>query len=122
MLRIFLTDIKVMEKLKEHESKSTVLPSSSPPLLSNLNEENGFLAHPELKNSGDFSRFENNDELKLNIQKRTLPRAAFAISLEYMYDFDDKGVFYYIGTKGYAEAWSNPAARGLHPLFIVTIS
>jgi len=41
-----------------------------------------------------------------------MPRAEYAISLEYTTDFDDKGVFYHIGTKGATEPWSNPAARG----------
>eukprot|EP00027_Filamoeba_sp_ATCC50430_P014998 CAMPEP_0168573390 /NCGR_PEP_ID=MMETSP0413-20121227/18504_1 /TAXON_ID=136452 /ORGANISM="Filamoeba nolandi, Strain NC-AS-23-1" /LENGTH=485 /DNA_ID=CAMNT_0008606627 /DNA_START=66 /DNA_END=1523 /DNA_ORIENTATION=- len=43
---------------------------------------------------------------------RMVPRAAYAISLEYTADYDDKGVFHYIGTKGGSEAWSNPATRG----------
>lgn len=43
--------------------------------------------------------------------KRRRPRHAYAISLEYEYDFDTRGVFYYVGTKGWAESWTNPAAR-----------
>jgi hypothetical protein len=35
-----------------------------------------------------------------SVLSRLQPRAAYSISLEYTHDMDDKGVFYYIGTKG----------------------
>nr|XP_020429188.1 hypothetical protein PPL_09812 [Heterostelium album PN500]EFA77059.1 hypothetical protein PPL_09812 [Heterostelium album PN500] len=41
---------------------------------------------------------------------RRTPRAPFAISLEYNNEM--KGVFYYIGTNGLKDEWSNPANRG----------
>jgi hypothetical protein len=40
------------------------------------------------------------------------PRAAYAISLEYHSDFDEHGLFYYIGTNAGKEEWSNPGMRG----------
>jgi len=43
---------------------------------------------------------------------RLVPRAAYAISMEYTNDFDDNGVFSYIGSKGNTETWTNPASRG----------
>eukprot|EP01133_Synstelium_polycarpum_P005727 gene5727-6624_t len=51
-------------------------------------------------------------ELDSLAQMRRTPRAAYAISLEYNSLFDACGVFYYIGTNGYKEDWSNPAHRG----------
>lgn len=43
---------------------------------------------------------------------RMTPRAAYAISLEYQHDFDEHGLFYYIGTNAGKEEWSNPGMRG----------
>lgn len=43
---------------------------------------------------------------------RMAPRAAYAISLEYHNDFDEHGLFYYIGTNAGKEEWSNPGMRG----------
>jgi len=50
------------------------------------------------------------EEMPQNI--RMAPRAAYAISLEYHSDFDEHGLFYYIGTNAGKEEWSNPGIRG----------
>jgi len=50
--------------------------------------------------------------LTIRWEWRTIPRQAYSISLEYSSDFDDKGVFYHIGTKGHTDNWTNPALRG----------
>jgi len=43
--------------------------------------------------------------------KRATPRALYATELEYSIDFDNKGVFYYVGTDGYKDHWENPALK-----------
>eukprot|EP01112_Ceratiomyxa_fruticulosa_P021039 TRINITY_DN7323_c0_g1_i1.p1 TRINITY_DN7323_c0_g1~~TRINITY_DN7323_c0_g1_i1.p1 ORF type:complete len:585 (-),score=125.19 TRINITY_DN7323_c0_g1_i1:96-1850(-) len=44
--------------------------------------------------------------------RRLIPRAQYAVSLQYTSDFDDQGLFYYIGTNGGIEEWSNPFLKG----------
>lgn len=57
------------------------------------------------------SRYSSSGEL-ITHPNRLAPRAAYAISLEYHSDFDEHGLFYYIGTNGGREEWSNPGIRG----------
>jgi hypothetical protein len=58
------------------------------------------------------SKRDTTDETHPPQNPRLQPRAAYAISLEYHSDFDEHGLFYYIGTNGFKEEWSNPGIRG----------
>jgi len=66
------------------------------------------LKHYEVPSSKVDKR--DTDDIPQNL--RLAPRAAYAISLEYHSDFDEHGLFYYIGTNGGREEWSNPGIRG----------
>ncbi|KAH3761856.1 E3 ubiquitin-protein ligase HECTD1 [Pelomyxa schiedti] len=45
-----------------------------------------------------------------SLPSRIAPRPAFARIFEYSYDFDKRGVLYYLATNGCVDEWRNPAA------------
>eukprot|EP01113_Clastostelium_recurvatum_P049604 TRINITY_DN9217_c0_g1_i3.p1 TRINITY_DN9217_c0_g1~~TRINITY_DN9217_c0_g1_i3.p1 ORF type:complete len:565 (-),score=134.25 TRINITY_DN9217_c0_g1_i3:31-1695(-) len=69
---------------------------------------------PKTPNRSSSSVFDDTEEGEGegSINRRLVPRAQYAISLQYTSDFDDRGVFYWIGTNGGTEEWVNPHVRG----------
>jgi len=118
----YLVTEALLQRLKYHEGPKNELKSSTPGtnisnISSNISSSSTIISSP---NSNHNNNNPSNSSLNLvDIQEessltqmRKTPRTAYATSLEHVSDFDKFGLFYYIGTNGGKEEWSNPALRG----------
>ncbi|KAF2073310.1 hypothetical protein CYY_005363 [Polysphondylium violaceum] len=131
----YLVTEALLQRLKYHEGPKNELKSSTPgtntsnsPIITQINTIGGSTLHINSTSSSSGSGSNSNpmnatsaSSLNINMdiqeessltQMRKTPRTAYATSLEHVADFDKFGLFYYIGTNGGKEEWSNPALRG----------